>query len=467
MRDAIKYFKSKNKKVTAYLHYPNNISYYVSSICDKIIIPPVSQLNLVGLKAELTFYASALDKLGVNIDILRIGDYKTAAESYTREASTKENKEQINRLLDDIYEQFVEGIAEGKKLSADSVKKIIDNGPYTSVEALNAGLVDTLLYFDEIKRGIIKEYFLQPQISMADYHNDTLINESWKKIPTLAIVVAQGEVQSNNQKRTFFSSATDVTPQKMEYALNQAVGDWNVKSIIVRINSPGGDALAGEEIYHAFEKISSRLEPIYISMSNVAASGGYYIGMAGENIFANPATITGSIGIYGGKADFSNLYEKISLGKELYTRGKNAGMLSTLKPFTKLEREKYFSHLKAMYNRFVMLVADNRNLPADSIDNLSRGKVWTGLEAKQHGLVDHIGGIKETLDFAASRLGLKEYKVEIYPKKRPLFVFPGTSLFSPLAALLSSDDEADIAESILPLGSAEFYTRLPFDILIE
>lgn len=460
LRTAITYFKSKKKRSIAYLNYPNNIAYYVGSICDELIIPPVSQLNLVGLRVELTFYGGTMEKLGVDADILRIGKYKTAPESYTRDSSTDENKEQINRYLDNIYEQFTQGIAEGRHITADSVKRIIDNGPYTSIDAYRFGLVDTLLYYDEIEKSLQR-----PSISLSAYHSDTLINESWETAPTLAVLVAGGEIQQDNEQALpFSSSSTDVTPQKAKQAVGQIKRDPDIAGVILRINSPGGDALAGEDIYHDYKSFDS----LFVSMGNIAASGGYYIGMAGSSIFANPGTVTGSIGIFGGKADLSKLYDKISLGKELYTRGRFAGMMSTTRPFTDEEREKYFSQLQGMYDHFVSLVAENRNLPADSIDNLSRGRIWTGSEAKKNGLVDQIGGLKETIDFAAQRLNLKDYRVKIYPEKRPLFILPGNSLFSSAVKLFThSEKSKDLEHTMLPFESTRFYTRLPYDIYIE
>ena len=464
LRQALEYFKSQGKQITCHISYPNNIAYYIGSVCDRILIPPISQLNLIGLRAELTFYGGTFDKLGINADLLKIGDYKTATETYTEREATAENVEQMDRLLDNLYGQFTSGIARGRGISVDSVRTIIDNGPFTSADALKYGLVDGLSYRDELKNNLSGDL---PEISFRNYITDTLINDSWKRKPVLGVIVAQGEVAESSKGLTPFSADTDVTPSVMRKAFELSQRDNNIKGIIFRINSPGGYALAGEEIYHFAQKVSEK-KPVFISMADMAASGGYYIAMPGQYIFANPATITGSIGIFGGKVDFSGLYEKIDLNKELFTRGKYAGMLSTMRPFTDDEREKYFSHLKAMYEHFIKLVADSRNLPVDSIDHLARGRVWTGREALSNGLVDELGGLKNTLDFAAERLQLEDYVIEIIPQKRPLFVFPAQPLLSTIASLFThknSDDKSD--GSWLSDNTDLFYTRLPFDIDIE
>lgn len=462
--EALKFFKSKKKTVVCHLAFPNNIAYFVASAADSILISPVSQLNLVGLRAELTFYAGTLDKLGIKADLVRIGDYKTAAEKYTRDAASEQNREQVNRLLDNIYAQFVTAIAEGRSISADSVCRIIDGGPYTSTEALQFGLVDGLSYRDQLKENFLSPL---PEISFRKYLGDTLANDGWPAQPELAVVVAEGDIEFKRGGLTPFDGGEKVTPASMKQAFERAAGEPQVKGVIFRVNSPGGLALAAEEIYHSAAKAAKK-KLLVTSMSNVAASGGYYIITPSERLFANPGTITGSIGIYGGKVDLSCLYEKIDLGKELYTRGKFAGMLSTVRPFTEEERAKYYSHLKAFYDHFVQLVSDNRSLSVDSVDALSRGRVWTGQEALSNGLIDENGGLKQTLDYTANQLGLKDYRIAVYPEKRPWFVFPGRSYIKGVVRFFSGSTGNETLAEVLDISSAgEIFARMPFDITIE
>ncbi|MEW6412679.1 MAG: signal peptide peptidase SppA [Candidatus Zixiibacteriota bacterium] len=465
LREAVKFFRGKGKAVTCHISYPNNIAYYIGSACDRILIPPVSQLNLVGLRAELTFYGGTLEKIGVRADLLRIGDYKSGAEPYTQTAASEENRQQVNRLLDDLFDQFVSGIAEGRAITIDSVKKLIDNGPFTSAQALEYGLVDGLSYRDELNSGVLTK---MPEISLRKYVSDTVINDIWGVKPAIAVVVAEGDVAFDGEGVIPFEAESDVTPRKMAGAFTRTRKDQTIKGIIFRINSPGGFALAGEDVYREVERAADD-KPMVVSMANVAASGGYYIAMPAKYLFANPASITGSIGIYGGKADLSGLYEKIGMGKELFVRGRFAGMLTTMRPFTPEEREKYFSSMNAMYQHFLELVSDNRNMSVDSVDNLSRGRVWTGREALGNGLVDRAGGIKQAIDFTAERVGLKDYRIEILPDKRPFIILPGISVLGDISRLLGLGGAraSEPGEDPSILATEGILARLPFDIEIE
>ena len=460
LREALLSFKKKDKKLIAHLSYPNNIAYYIATACDKIYIPEVSKLNLVGLRAELTFFGGTFEKLGINLEMLKIGDHKTAPERYTQKESSQFNKDQINRLLDGWYDLFVTAIAEGRGLSTDSVKNIINQGPFTSREALTFGLIDGTAYkstdIEELKSH-------KHSLSLKNYHADTLRNDGWPRKPTLAVMALSGDVVSSASDSPWFDSESDLTPSTVKQTIKQVHHDRKIDGVILRISSNGGEALTGEDIYQELDRAFPKTKPL-ISLGNSAASGGYYIAMMGDKIFASKATMTGSIGIFGGKLDLSKLYEKIELNKELYLRGENAGMLSTMRPFTEAEREKYYSLLLAMYEHFVELVADNRHLPADSIDHLGQGRVWLGNEAIENGLVDYNGGIKQALDYLAEQNNFDDYRVVIYPKKRTWFSLPDLNPIRYVASIFSSEKK-DL--DLIPKKTEGMYTRLPFDITIE
>ena len=464
LRQAILHFKRRGKDVTCHVSHPNNIGYYVASAADRIHIPPVSQLNLIGLRAELTFYAGTLDKLGIKADIVKIGDYKTAADQYTRTGSSDEHREQVDELLDDLYDQMTAAIAAGRQLPVDSVRKLIDAGPYTSQGALDAGLVDGLSYRDQLKDKVLPR---MPEISFRRYLADTLLNDGWPPAPVLALVVADGDIGFGSSGMFPVEAPAAVTPSEMSRAFSRAVAETDTRAVILRINSPGGYALAGEEIHRVISKAREK-KPLVVSMSNVAASGGYYLSTPAGAVFANPGTVTGSIGIYAGKPDLSGLYEKIGMSKELYTRGHFAGMYSWARPFSDEERRKYLSQMTAFYEHFLKLVADGRDLSMDSVDALSRGRVWTGRQAVANGLVDKLGGLYDALTSTAEELELDDYRVAIYPRKTPWLVLPGGSWWQSIASFIRSDDGggalADNAASLLPDG---LYTRMPYDISIE
>ena len=464
LRNALLNFRGRSKKVICHLRMPNNIGYYVATACDSILIPPVSQLNLIGLRAELTFYAATLEKVGVKVELLRIGEYKTAPERYTRSAASEANREQTNQLLDQLYDQFVTGIAQGRGLTPDSVKRIIDNGPFTSADALAFGLVDGLSYLDQMPKSYLRP---MPEISFRRYKDDTLLNDDWGRKPVIAIVVADGEIANSSAGLPPFNNPDVLTPAKMHRAFAEVSSDPNVKGIVFRINSPGGDALVSSDIYHWAENAAKR-KPMIVSMSNLAASGGFYIAMSADRVFADPGTVTGSIGIYGGKLDLEGLYKKLAIGKELYTRGRFAGMMTWTRPATEEEREKYFSQLEAFYDHFVDLVADNRGLPSDSINNLGQGRVWTGNEAIANGLVDDLGGLQDAIVYMAGHLQLSDYRIEVYPRNRPWFLVPRIPLLEYVGAALkgSSSPEAALEQFDLP-QDWNMYARLPYDIRID
>jgi protease-4 len=465
LRRALADFKAAGKRIVCHISSPSNISYYVASAADSILIVPVSQLRLVGLRAELTFWAGTFDKLGVKLELLRVGKHKTSPETYTHKAASEENRRQVNRLLDDLYDQFVSDIAEGRRLLRDSVAKIIDNGPFTSAEALQFGLVDGLSYRDQVSRQFLSP---MPEVSFTRYIEDTLLNDGWRAEPALAIVVVDGGIVPDGRRDHPLERSRGVKPSLLARALSRAAADRGVDGIVLRVDSPGGYALAGDEIWHHVVLAAGK-KPVVVSMANVAASGGYYITTPASRIFANPATITGSIGIYGGKADLSGFYDKIELGKELFTRGRFAGMLSYTRPFSEMEREKYYSHLRAFYDHFVDLVAASRLLSVDSVDQLGRGRVWTGREAVASGLVDELGGVKRALDYMAAENGLEKYRVKLYPKRRPWFLLPGRSLLRSIASLFLGTGE--VSDDLpIPLSLPEegaLFTRMPFDLAIE
>ena len=465
LRKAITDFGATGKQVICHLGRPGNLGYYIASVCDSILIPPVSQFNLIGLRAELTFYRGLMDKIGVRAEMLRIGDHKTAPERYTNVESSDENRTQVNRILDDFYDQFVGDIAAARGLSADALKEIINHAPYTSTEALELGLVDGLSYADQLNSDFLLK---MPEVSFRSYRVDTLASRTWGRPAIVAVVPIEGEI-AYGSRGSFVSPPTEATPRQMTRSLGLAMADPQVKAIVLRINSPGGLALAGDEVYHAVEKVS-RKKPVVISMANVAASGGYYVATPGERIFVNPASVTGSIGIYGGKPDLSGLYEKLSVTKEIYTRGDNAALLSFSQPFTSEQKEKYMAGLQAFYDHFVRLVSESRGLSTDSVDNLSRGRVWTGREAVANGLADQLGGVTEAAAYAAQLAHLDDYRVQPYPIKRPFFLWPELARIpflgrllrgsdNPLAGIL--DDESSGADQ------AGIYARMPFDLTIE
>ncbi|MBI5267933.1 MAG: S49 family peptidase, partial [candidate division Zixibacteria bacterium] len=265
-----------------------------------------------------------------------------------------------------------------------------------------------------------------------------------------------------------FDDDPQVSTGVLTRAFDQARRDRSVKGIVLRIDSPGGDALASDAIHRAFA-VAAKAKPSVVSMAGVAASGGYYIATPSSHVFASPGTVTGSIGIFGGKLDMSGMYQKIALGKELYTRGQYSGMLTATRPFTDDERQKYMEQLRAFYDHFVDLAATRSRLSADSVDHLGRGRVWSGEEAKANGLVDDLGGLWESLAYLQKQTGVTRYRVELYPRRRPLFVWPGRNLLSMAVKFIAGGREElpTALTSTDPDSEGLILARMPYDLNIR
>jgi protease IV len=466
LRMAIAYFRSRGKYVTCHLRTAGNAAYYVASSANRIIMSPHDQLNLTGLRAEVTYWAGTLEKIGVKAEILKIGDYKSAAERLTRREPSEPAQNQMNRILDNLYGQLVAGIAEGRQMSDSAVRQIIDNGPFTTEDALSSRLVDAEGRWEKLQENRLVAD--RSEISLREYVTDSVISNRWSPEHQIAVVVVDGEIMPDKGAGLPFQPDDAATPSLLYKGLSQALREPSVKCIVLRIDSPGGFATAADDMFFLLKE-AKKSRPIIVSMGNLAASGGYQIAAAGDNIFANPATITGSIGIFGGKVDMSGLDQKIGVHRELYTRGANAGFLTLSRPWTEREQEKYFSLLKTSYGYFVHSVAESRKMSEDSVDNLGQGRVWTGKEAAVNGLVSTEGGLMPAIQAAAQLVNANEYTVSVYPKRRTLFSFRPRGLLSGFvrqtAKLLGLSDENRLPVEQLPDGA--LMTRLPYDIAIE
>lgn len=455
---ALDYFRSRDKRVVAYLSWPNNIGYFVASGADRVILPPVSELRLLGLRANLMTYKGLMDKIGIQFEAERIGEHKSYTEPYTLDRPSDQFRRQVNRLLDSLYNALVTTIAEHRRLSADSVRTLIDHAPLTSLEAVATGLADERLYLDEARKQYAGAGMRQ--IPMTQFTGNRRQTDRWGPQPTIAVIVAEGDITDGK-------SGGKIGEFEILGAIRRTGEDRRVKGLLLRINSPGGSALAGDLIWHELDRIA-RKKPVVVSMADVAASGGYYISCL-ENVpvFVDRSTVTGSIGIFAGKVNAAKLYDKIGVYSEMHKRGQNADMYSTAEPFTPEQRQRLREEITDLYQHFTRLVASSRGLTSDSIDALGRGQVWTGSEAVACGLADRIGGYYDALAELLDRTGCTREEVTIItlPTKKYLFRSPYVLPF-PLNFMASRllDHEASGGD---PLDVSGLYARLPFDIEIE
>jgi protease-4 len=442
---AIAEFRKSGKKVYAYLEAGDTKDYLVALACDEVCVPESGWLMLTGMRAEVTFFKELFDKIGVQADMLQMGDFKSAAEPFMRKSMSKPARAQLTRVLDDYYENsLVERIAQARSLSNEQVKKLIDEGPYTAGGAKKAGLIDRVAYADDyrehLKTALKKQQKADAFTFMKNYGKEKgkdvdLSNPfAFFKLlaapskarassnPKIAVIYASGVITTGKSEEGLFSNET-VGSTTMIEAIRQAENDETVKAIVLRVDSPGGSALASDLIWNELKRSK---KPIIASMSDTAASGGYYISMAAHKIFAEPGTLTGSIGVVGGKLALGGTLEKIGITTEVISRGANSGILSADKPFTESERKAMTSLMKDIYDQFLDKALEGRKkagkkMTREELVKLAGGRIWTGRQAKENGLIDELGTLQDAIAAARSLAHLpadKEPELLQLPKSK-------------------------------------------------
>src|SRR2546423_2424771 len=403
IRGAIADFRSSGKPVYAYMEMGMNKDYYIATACDKIYVAPPGELFITGLAADVMFFRGSLDKLGVYPDIYQIGKYKSAGDMFTQKQMTDAHRQFMNELLDDLYGRYVDGIAKGRSKSSDDVKKLIDNAPYNAAQAKDAGLIDGALYRDDVEKELKRRlgYKESDELRIAkasDYRQISQESLGLNKGEKIAVVYAAGDIVSGGSQ--FGSSGEEtIGSDSLVKALKEVRDDSSIKAVVFRVDSPGGSGLASDIIWKGVESLKQK-KPVVVSMGDVAASGGYYISAGANKIVAEPSTITGSIGVVGGKPVVKGFYDWIGVTNEYLTRGTNAGMFRESEKFNDTERKKFEEFLNATYDDFITKVGQGRGKPKEQIDSIGQGRVWTGEQGKDRGLVDEYGGLDKAIELA-------------------------------------------------------------------
>jgi len=437
--DALAEFKAAKKKVYCYLPACGNGDYLVACQADKVCAPPGAMLMLTGLVGEATFIKGLLDWAGIQADMLHFGKHKSAADTLTRDSMSDENRQVLNELLDDLYGQFVGIIAKGRGLPEAKVRETIDLGPFSANQARTFRVIDDVAYFDQFLDAMGKE--LGGKVDLVkDYHSlgsktpdlselniftlfaslkpkpDIPVNDK----PKVVVLFASGMIL---WAKPAFGLGGVITASEMHKLFEKIRDDATVKAVVLRIDSPGGSALVSDLIWREVALTRKAGKQVVASMGNVAASGGYYIAMGADAVVAQPGTITGSIGVVGGKLVLRGLYDKIGVKCEILTRGKNAAVFSDYAPFSDTERERVKALMGEVYNDFVHKAAEGRQMADDKMRELATGRVWTGRAAKEVGLVDALGGLKEAYELAVERAGLKGKDAQpvILPREKNFF----------------------------------------------
>jgi protease-4 len=429
IRDAIKDFRASGKPAYAYMEYGANKEYYIATACDRVFVAPIGDLAIIGIAADVMSYGGSLEKLGIKADFHQIGKYKTAPEQYTRKEMSEANREVLNAVLDDFYGRFVQTIAESRGKSAEDVRALIDNAPLNSGEAKAAGLIDDTKYRDEVEEELKKRLGYKDdeklrKVAESDYRRVSPDSVGLGGTDRIAIIYATGPIMDGSSTDGGPFGGPMVGSDTVSKALLDARDDKTIKAVVLRVDSPGGTSYASDIIWHAVEEVKKK-KPVVASMGDVAASGGYYVSMTANKIVAEPSTITGSIGVFAGKPVMKGFYDWIGVNNQYVTRGRNAAMYRETEPFTDEERKKFESMLNSFYwDDFLPKVAAGRGKDREYVHSVAQGRVWTGTQARERGLVDEFGGLDRAVEIAKGLANIpadKNVRRVVLPAPRSFF----------------------------------------------
>ena len=453
LRGAIEKFKQSGKPVYAHLYSPHTADYYLASAADKIFLEHDDMLNVKGLRIEEMYYKNALDKLGVKMEIEHAGKYKDYGDQYSRTSMTPETREVLNSFLDEWFSDLVSVIAKGRRRSPEEIAKMIDDGPFLAGKAHDLGLIDTLGYEDDLYAQLKDKLKMKAlkKVSLREYVRSTPTSKEKTRI---ALLVAEGGISGANNA----DPTDEITAAGMIKLMKQVENDSTIRGVIFRVNSPGGDAIASDEILHQ-AKILAKKKPMVISMSDYAASGGYMVSMTGDPVIAYPGTITGSIGVVFGKVNLRGLYDKIGIQKETLKRGRFADIDSESQSLDPAERQKLREGIESTYKSFVSQVAEGRKRKFEDVEPLSQGRAWTGKQALSRGLVDEEGGLEAAITAIRKKANIPEKdRVAIVPFPERRSIFEQLSARSEEAS--SGDAELRIVlRHLIPDTQARTWTR--------
>ncbi|VTR45077.1 signal peptide peptidase SppA [Sphingobacterium thalpophilum] len=420
IRDELQTFKKTGKFVVAYNAGYNQKAYYVASIADKVYVNPQGTVDFRGLASSTMFYKDLLDKVGVEMQIVKVGTFKSAVEPFFLNQMSDPNRLQVSSYLGSIYDTFINEISASRKIAADSLRAIADGYLVRNADdAVRYKLADAKLYKDELLSDLRKRLHMGekeeiPFVSLLDYNKKIKSDVSSSEI---AVLYATGEIVDGEGK-----GPGEIGGDKLSRELRALREDDAVKAVVLRINSPGGSALASDIIWREVV-LTKKVKPVIVSMGDVAASGGYYIAAAADSIFAEPTTITGSIGVFGVIPNFQNLMNnKIGVHYDGVKTAKFADLMTTFdRPLTAEERDIIQKEVDKVYTTFTGVVAGGRKLSVAAVDSIGQGRVWTGMQGVNNKLVDRLGNVETAIRAAAKKANLSKYKVAQYPEKEDPF----------------------------------------------
>lgn len=414
--DKLAEFKKTGKFVVAYADYYSQGEYYLASVADTVYMNPMGSIDFKGLASEVLYMKDLQEKTGIHMEVIRHGKYKSAVEPFLQQTMSDENREQLTVLLNSIWESYVGDISKNRKISVETLNNIATNLDARNANlALQNKLIDKIAYIDQYQNGIKKALDIKydddiNEIDILDYVKD--VNLNIKKVSAkdqIAVIFAQGEIQGGE------GNVNTIGEGSINRALKEARKNDKIKAVVLRVNSPGGSALTSDIIWREIE-LTKKVKPVIVSMGDVAASGGYYIACNANKIFAEPGTITGSIGVFGMVPNFKKVADKFGVNAEAVKTHENATGYSVFEEMSPKYKQTLTESIEIIYDTFISRVAAGRKMDKAKVDEMAQGRVWTGTMAKQLGLVDELGSLDDAIAYAAKLVKTDDYKVSLYPE---------------------------------------------------
>ena len=451
IRNALNDFKESGKFIVAYSDGYTQGLYYLSSVADKVLLNPKGMIEWKGIASAPLFYKDLLQKIGVEMQIFKVGTYKSAVEPFISTEMSPANREQVTAFINSIWGQVTEGVSASRSLPVDSLNALADRMLmfYPAEESVQCGLADTLIYRNDVRNYLkqwvdLKEDDRLPVLGLSDMINVKKNMPKDKSGNIVAVYYASGEITDYSGSST---SEEGIVGTKVIRDLRKLKDDEDVKAVVLRVNSPGGSAFASEQIWHAVKELKTE-KPVIVSMGDYAASGGYYISCVADTIVAEPTTLTGSIGIFGMVPNVKELSEKIGLTYDVVKTNKFSDFGNIMRPFNQDEKTLMQMMITQGYDTFVNRCAEGRHMSKEAIEKIAEGRVWTGEAAKELGLVDVLGGIDTALEIAVRKAGIEGYTVVSYPAKQDL-----------LSSLLNTKPTNYVESQILKSKLGEYYQQ--------
>lgn len=451
IRNALLDFKESGKFIIAYADSYTQGLYYLSSVADKVLLNPKGMIEWRGIASTPLFYKDLLQKIGIEMQVFKVGTYKSAVEPFIATEMSPANREQVTAFITSIWGQVTEGVSASRNIPIDSLNVYADRMLmfYPSEESIQCGLADTLIYRNDVRNYLKKLVEIDeddnlPLVGLSDMMNVKKNVPKDKSGNVVAIYYASGEITDYPGSAT---SEDGIVGSKVIRDLRKLKDDNDVKAVVLRVNSPGGSAFASEQIWHAVKELKAK-KPVIVSMGDYAASGGYYISCVADTIVAEPTTLTGSIGIFGIIPNAKGLTDKIGLSYDVVKTNKYADFGNIMRPFNEDERSLLQMMITEGYDTFVSRCAEGRQMPKEAIEKIAEGRVWTGETAKKLGLVDELGGIDKALDIAVAKAGIEGYTVVSYPAKQDFF-----------SSLLDTKPTNYVESQLLKSKLGEFYQQ--------